>query len=151
VPFWSVPNLRLLGRYTHRVAISNERIVGIDDGQVAFRVRADPTSGKKRTLRLPGPVFIDRFLLHLLPPGFKRIRHYGLLAPAHKTRRLDEARYALAAPAPEPERVESVATFLRRVANIDWHACPRCRRGHFVMIAVIAPQRRPDSQGPGPP
>ena len=101
--------LEYLGRYTHRVAISNERIVGIDDGQVAFRVRADPSSGKKRIMRLPGPAFIDRFFLHVLPKGFKRIRHYGLLAPAHKTRRLAQARSALAAPTPEPEVIESVA------------------------------------------
>ena len=63
--------LEYLGRYTHRVAISNERIVGIDEGQVAFRVRADPGSGKKRTMHLPGPAFIDRFFLRVLPKGFK--------------------------------------------------------------------------------
>lgn len=79
--------LEYLSGYTHRVAILNERIVGmghggLDDGDVAFRVRADAASGKKRTLRLPATEFIDRFLKHVLPTGFKRIRHYGLLAPA---------------------------------------------------------------------
>lgn len=67
--------LEYLGRYTHRVAISNERIVGIDQDGVALRVRADATTGKKRTLRLAGNEFIERFLMHVLPPGFKRIRH----------------------------------------------------------------------------
>ncbi len=78
--------LEYLGRYTHRVAISNERILGIDGNDVLLRVRADPTSGKKRTLRVPGTEFIDRFLQHVLPAGFKRIRHYGLLSPTRKRR-----------------------------------------------------------------
>ena len=143
--------LEYLGRYTHRVAISNERIIGIDDEHVAFRVRADPASGTKRTVRLPGPVFIDRFLLHVLPPGFKRIRHYGLLAPAHKTQRLNAARQALAAPTPEVEVIESVAAFLQRVAGIDWAQCSCCRQGHFVVTAVIAPQRRLAQPAQGPP
>ena len=143
--------LEYLGRYTHRVAISNERIIGIDDEHVAFRVRADPASGTKRTVRLPGPVFIDRFLLHVLPPGFKRIRHYGLLAPAHKTQRLSAARRALAAPTPELAVLESVAAFLHRVAGIDWAQCSCCQQGHFIVTAVIAPQRRLTQPAQGPP
>ena len=143
--------LEYLGRYTHRVAISNERVIGINDEHVAFRVRADPASGTKRTVRLPGPVFIDRFLLHVLPPGFKRIRHYGLLAPAHKTQRLNAARQALAAPTPEVEVIESVAAFLHRVASIDWAQCSCCRQGHFVVTAVIVPQRRLAQPAQGPP
>ena len=143
--------LEYLGRYTHRVAISNERILGVQDGQVAFRVRADPVSGKKRTLHLPGPAFIDRFFLHVLPLGFKRIRHYGLLAPAHKTRRLGEARLALAVPAPEPDVIESVAAFMARVAGIDWTRCTGCAGGHFVVTAVIAPQRLHGPLAHGPP
>jgi len=143
--------LEYLGRYTHRVAISNERIVGVADGKVAFRVRADPESGKKRTLHLSGSAFIDRFFLHLLPNGFKRIRHYGLLAPAHKTRRLEAARRALAVPAPEPAVIESVADFMRRVAGIDWSRCPHCARGHLVVTAVITPQRLQGPLAHGPP
>jgi hypothetical protein len=77
--------LDYLSRYTHRTAISNERIVAIRNGDV--RVRADD-SGEKRVIRIPGAVFIGRFLQHVLPPGFKRIRHYGLLSPAHKRKRL---------------------------------------------------------------
>lgn len=142
--------LEYLGRYTHRVAISNERIVGIGEGKVAFRVRADPESGKKRVMHLPGTAFIDRFLLHVLPKGFKRIRHYGLLAPAHKTRRLGAARQALDVPSPEPVIVESVAAFMERVAHMDWNRCPHCDSGHFAVTAVIRPQRAqvPLAQGP---
>lgn len=132
--------LEYLGRYTHRVAISNERLVGIGAGQVAFRVRADATSGKKRTLRLPGGEFIDRFLLHVLPRGFKRIRHYGLLSPARKRAGLAGARAALNVPAPQPVVIEAVAAFLGRVAGIDWLACPRCRQGQFRVTEPIAPR-----------
>jgi hypothetical protein len=110
--------LDYLARYTHRVAISNERILGMDNGEVTFRVRAD-TSRKKRVVRLPAAEFIDRFLLHLLPPGFKRIRHYGLLGPTRKAARLAAARAALDAPAPEAQVVESVEEFLRRVARLE--------------------------------
>ena len=103
--------LDYLGRYTHRVAISNERILGIDGHEVLLRVRADDASGRKRTLRVPGTEFIDRFLQHVLPCGFKRIRHYGLLAPAHKRTHLAAARAALGAPPPQPVVIETVAAF----------------------------------------
>jgi hypothetical protein len=66
--------LDYLSRYTHRTAISNEPIVAIRDGDVLLRVRADD-SGGKRVIRIPDSVFIGRFLQHVLPPGFKRIRH----------------------------------------------------------------------------
>jgi hypothetical protein len=133
--------LEYLGRYTHRVAISNERIVGIEAGQVAFRVRADAHSGKKRTIRLPGDEFIERFLLHVLPRGFKRIRHYGLLSPARKKDGLAAARAALAVPAPQPVAIEAAAAFLRRVASIEWLACPHCRQGQFGVLEPIPPRR----------
>ncbi len=143
--------LEYLGRYTHRVAISNERIVGMDHGEVAFRVRADATSGKKRTLRLPGTEFIDRFLLHVLPSGFKRIRHYGLLAPARKAGRLALARTALDAPTPDPAVIESVEAFMRRVARIEWRACAHCGMGHFGVTGSLAPVRAPQGLSRGPP
>jgi hypothetical protein len=133
--------LDYLGRYTHRVAISNERIVGIVGHEVAFRVRAEPSSGKKRTIHLPGGEFIDRFVRHVLPQGFKRIRHYGLLSPARKRLGLAGARAALAVPEPNPAVAEATADFLRRVAGIEWLACPHCRQGRFLGIAPISPQR----------
>lgn len=134
--------LAYLGRYTHRVAISNERIVGVHPGEVAFRVRVNGETGKKRTLQLDGAAFIGRFLLHLLPKGFKRIRHYGLLGSAHKATRLAAARAALEAPQPQPLVIESVADFMRRVARIEWAACPHCHGGHFVMVEAIPPLPR---------
>ena len=130
--------LEYLGRYTHRVAISNERILGVGEGQVAFRVRAgQPGEGKKRVMRLTGPEFIRRFLLHTLPPGFKRIRHYGLLGAAKKVERLAAARAALDVPPPDPVVIESVADFLHRVDAIAWRCCPACGAEAMVVTAVI--------------
>jgi Putative transposase/Transposase zinc-binding domain len=88
--------LEYLSRYTHRTAISNERILGMDDLQVKLRVRADDKGGK-RVIRIPGEQFVQRFMQHVLPQGFKRIRHYGLLGPAHKKELLTQARTALQA------------------------------------------------------
>jgi hypothetical protein len=141
--------LDYLGRYTHRVAISNERIVGINGHDVLLRVRADAQSGNKRILRLPGPEFIGRFLLHVLPSGFKRIRHYGLLAPARKSKALAAARAALDVPPPQPAVMESVAGFLRRVARIEYERCPHCGSGHFLVVATLRAQHRPGvARGP---
>ncbi|MFO0208197.1 MAG: transposase, partial [Betaproteobacteria bacterium] len=85
--------LDYLARYTHRTAIGHERILAVRDDGVRLRVRADGNGGKnagknagKKTVRIDGAEFVGRFLQHVLPAGFKRIRHYGLLAPAHKTR-----------------------------------------------------------------
>ena len=143
--------LEYLSRYTHRVAISNERIVSIDHDEVAFRVRTDATTGKKRTLRLAGGEFIDRFLRHVLPTGFKRIRHYGLLAPAHKASRLALARMALAAPVPEQAVIESVDAFMQRVTRFEWRACAHCGKGHFGVTGSLAPVRAPRASSRGPP
>ena len=142
--------LEYLGRYTHRVAISNERIVAIGEAAVAFRVRVNGEGGgKKRTVRLPGTEFIERFVQHVLPRGFKRIRHYGLLGAAHKSARLAAARTALGAPQPQPALIEPVAAFMQRVANIEWAACPHCRLGQFKVLMGIAPQPRcQPSRGP---
>lgn len=134
--------LEYLGRYTHRVAISNERILGIDAEHVVFRVPAGAGLGKKTTLRLSGVEFIDRFLLHVLPAGFKRIRHYGLLSPARKRSGLAAARAALNVSTPSPATVESVADFLRRVAHIEHQRCPCCGSGQMHVVACLPPAPR---------
>jgi hypothetical protein len=130
--------LEYLSRYTHRTAISNERLVAIQDGKVLLRVRADD-SGGRRVIRIPGPIFIGRFLQHVLPQGFKRIRHYGLLASAHKRERLAQARRALQTPEPLFPAVEAAADFLRRVAQRDITRCPRCGQGTLRLVAVLRP------------
>jgi len=125
--------LDYLSRYTHRTAIGNERLVGISGEQVLLRVRADGTGGK-RTIAMPGEQFIARLLQHVLPPGFKRIRHYGLLAPATKTERLATARKLLAMPAANPQAREDAQAFMRRVAAIEIACCPHCRLGRWLVI-----------------
>jgi hypothetical protein len=139
--------LDYLGRYTHRVAISNERIVGIVGNAVAFRVRAN-AEGKKRVLRLPGTAFIERFLLHVLPAGFKRIRHYGLLSPARKKDGLAAARRALKVPPPQAAVIESVADFLRRVARLESVCCPHCGGVFRVTATILAERHGINVRGP---
>ena len=143
--------LDYLGRYTHRVAISNERLVGMDETAVRFRVRATPG---KRVLQLPAEEFIDRFLLHVLPSGFKRIRHYGLLAPAAKATQLSLARQALSVPEPDPVLTATVKDFLQRIGGTEWTRCTHCHEGRFVPTAAIPPQRQampPSISVRGPP
>ena len=109
------------------------------------------TGGKKRVVRIEGVEFVDRFLLHVLPTGFERIRHYGLLAPAHKAQRSALARTAPNAPQPDPIVIESVAQFMQRVTRLDMTACPHCGKGHFVVTGSLAPVRTPTASSRGPP
>ena len=132
--------LDYLARYTHRTAIGNERLVAIDTDKVRLRVRADD-SGAKRTIALDGQQFIGRLLQHVLPSGFKRIRHYGLLAPATKTARLARARQLLAMPAANPQAREDARAFMRRVAAIDVECCPHCKVGRWRVQQQLAADR----------
>lgn len=145
--------LEYLGRYTHRVAICNERILGMEGGSVRFRVRDAANGKRKKVMRLEAGEFIRRFMQHVLPGGFKRIRHYGLLGPAHKAANLAAARAALEAPVPDAVMVESVEAFMQRVAGVEWLNCPHCREGRFQVVEEIPPAReRPTvSNLPRPP
>jgi hypothetical protein len=136
--------LDYLARYTHRTALGHERIVALRDDALALRVRAE--GGGKKIVRIDGAEFVGRFLQHALPSGFKRIRHYGLLAPAHKTRCLAQARAALAMPAPNPIARETVAVFMRRVAHIDIERCPHCH-SRWQPIAQLPPQHGLHARG----
>jgi hypothetical protein len=125
--------LDYLSRYTHRTAIGNERLVAIVGDKLLLRVRADD-SGGKRTIAMPGELFIARLLQHVLPTGFKRLRHYGLLAPAAKAERLTLARQLLAMPQANPQAREDAQAFMRRVAAIEIERCPHCRTGHWRVV-----------------
>jgi Putative transposase/Transposase zinc-binding domain len=125
--------LDYLARYTHRTAIGNERLVGIAGDKVLMRVRADDR-GNKRAIAMPGEQFIARLLLHVLPSGFKRIRHYGLLAPAAKTERLATARRLLAMPQANPRALEDAQAFMRRVAGLEIECCSHCKQGRWRVI-----------------
>jgi hypothetical protein len=128
--------LDYLARYTHRTAIGNERLIAIADQRVLMRVRADDTGGK-RIIVLDGQQFIGRFLQHVLPSGFKRIRHYGLLAPRAKTERLALARRLLAMPAANPRAREDAQAFMRRVAAIEIACCPHCKLGRWHVLQQL--------------
>lgn len=93
--------LAYLGRYTHRVAISNSRLVSIDGDRVTFRWKDYRVGGKQKLMTLDAHEFIRRFLLHTVPDGFHRIRHYGLLANGHRQLKLDLCRSLLDIPLPE--------------------------------------------------
>jgi hypothetical protein len=132
--------LDYLARYTHRTAIGNERLLAIDGATVRLRMRADDHGGK-RTIAMQGQQFIARLLLHVLPPGFKRIRHYGLLAPAAKTHRLALARQLMGMPAINAQAREDAQAFMRRVAAIEIARCPHCRLGHWCVLQELAADR----------
>jgi hypothetical protein len=118
--------LEYLSRYSHRTAIGNERIQHVTPDEVVFTARADARGGKRR-VRLPTAEFIGRLLLHVLPRGVQRIRHYGVLANGCKKAQLAQARAALQQPAPNPQAVESAQAFMARVAQAHIFTCPKCR------------------------
>ncbi len=93
--------------------------------------------GGKRLKRLAGTEFVRRFLLHVLPSGSKRIRHYGVLAPCCKAHKLAAARLALQMPAPKREAMESAQAFMARVAKMDVDVCPCCKVGRLQVMAVL--------------
>ena len=148
--------LDYLSRYTHRTAIGNERIGHIGAGHVAFTVRADDHGGK-RMVRLEGTEFVRRFLLHVLPTGIKRIRHYGILASACKSARLGAARLALNLPFINPRAAESARIFMMRVARTDVLLCPCCKSAMLQVVTTLPGLRQlpppgsqvsPQSRGP---
>lgn len=131
-----------LGRYTHRIAISETRLIRVDDQRVKFRVRRGADRTPPRTVTLPGAEFLRRFLQHVLPPGFQRLRHYGLTASRCKQAQLAQCRQQLHVTAPEHRPLESVEAFWMRVANLDIHRCPDCG-GVLQLSASLPPVRAP--------
>src|SRR5690606_29369736 len=95
--------LKYLARYTHRVAISNSRLLNIEEGQVTFRYKDYAQGSQSRTMTLAATEFLRRFLLHVLPDGLMRIRHYGFLANRFREKKLARCRELLEMPAPVPE------------------------------------------------
>ena len=138
--------LNYLGRYTHRVAISNNRLLSCTDTAVRFRYHDYAHGNRRKVLELEPAEFIRRFLLHVLPSGFMRIRHYGILANRAKCHKLALARKALNhQSAPTPSEPESVEAFWLRVANFDVHQCPHCKAGR---MRVVGPIQLPRARAP---
>lgn len=134
--------LQYLGRYTHRTALSNERLVSLEHAVVRFRYKDYAHGARRRVMALGAAEFLRRFALHVLPHGFMRIRHYGLIANRNKHTLLAQARTALEAPTPAPVATppESPAAFWQRIAALDIEQCPHCRLGRLRLIARFAPQ-----------
>jgi hypothetical protein len=133
--------LAYLGRYTHRVAIANSRLVAIEDGQVAFRWKDYRHHDKAKVMTLAADEFIRRFLLHTLPDGFHRIRHYGFLANGHRAAKLDLCRRLLGATKPQP--VPPAADYREhylRITGRSLDVCPCCG-GLMRTIGAISPAR----------
>jgi len=137
--------LQYLGRYTHRTAISNERLVSLDPQTVRFRYKDYAHGERRKTMTLDAMEFLRRFTLHVLPRGFNRIRHYGLLANRNKRALLARARAALDASAPVQAKAtpESMRAFWQRVAGIDIERCLHCRHGTLRLVAILIPQTHP--------
>lgn len=143
--------LEYLSRYTHRTAIGNERVRAVNHSAVTFTVRADDHGGKRR-VRLDGAEFVRRFMLHILPTGIKRIRHFGMLASTCKAHKLAAARQALQMSAVNTQALESAQAFMARVASIDVSLCPCCKVGRLHVASVLAGQPRlPAPQAKGAP
>jgi hypothetical protein len=123
--------LRYLARYTHRIAISESRLLGMDRDRVYFGAKDYADGGQRRTLALRGEEFIRRFLLHILPRGFMRVRHYGFLANCHRRRKLALIRECLAEETGlSPTAVTAPPPgFPRRVMGL----CPACGRDKLTM------------------
>jgi hypothetical protein len=127
--------LNYLGRYNHRVALSNDRILDIENGQVTLSYRDRKDGDQKKTMTLDAHEFIRRFLLHVLPDGFMRIRHFGFLANRSKKHLLPQCRKLLDLDPALPRcPTESAKDLLLRITGVDLSRCPCCHNG--TMIAV---------------
>ena len=119
-----------IGRYTHRVAITNTRLVDVRDGQVCFTSRNRRHGDRLETMTVDAHTFLHRFLLHVLPTGFVRLRHYGFLANRCKARTLPQCRQLLGQVSPPALREPlTVAQWMRLVAGVDLTQCPQCGAG----------------------
>jgi hypothetical protein len=127
-----------LGRYTHRVAISNNRILSLDNGKVTFKWRDYRDGKKEKNMTITAEEFIRRFLLHILPNGFTKIRHFGLLASRNKTIRLRLCKKLTGTPEkPKPREKASYFQLLEKLTGKDFSICPCCGIGRLSRAAPV--------------
>ena len=132
-----------VGRYTHGVALSNHRLLDIDGGRVRFRWR-DYRDQRQKTLTLSAEEFIRRFLLHVLPDRFQRIRYYGLLGNRYREQKLARCRQLLNMPSPEPPVAQDYRDRFEQLTGVSLRRCPVCQRGRMLVVEVLpATGRRP--------
>jgi putative transposase len=123
--------IKYLARYTHRVAIANGRLLSFAEGRVTFRWRDSAHGNKQKVMSLDAVEFIRRFLLHILPCGFVKIRHYGFLANGVRAARVELCRSLL------PPVVPAADSLTPEQHRAIRRACPACGAGRMVVIAVI--------------
>ncbi|CAN2045952.1 hypothetical protein GMMP13_230001 [Candidatus Magnetomoraceae bacterium gMMP-13] len=129
--------LDYLGRYVHRVAISNNRIVKVENDKVTFLYR-DNSEGELKPLTIDVEEFIRRFFLHALPENFYRIRNYGFLSTRNKKKDLAICRELLGGSSELPETEEiSVKDFMLKHTGVDITICPHCKKGKVKTIDEI--------------
>lgn len=133
--------LDYIGRYTHRVAISNQRIVNIENGKVTFTYRDRRNNNTLKTMTLEAKEFIRRFLLHVLPDGFVRIRHFGFLANRYKKENIQQCKEIIGYPEQIPETSEKTSQDLMiELTGVDITICPCCKKGSMRVVAEIPAQ-----------
>lgn len=144
--------LDYLGRYTHRIAISNNRLIDIDDGKVRFAWKDYRDESRRKVMTLDAGEFIRRFLIHVLPSGFQRIRYYGFLGNRYRKQKLALCRELLGMPQPqesdEPQPAVDYRDKVERLTGTSLRECPFCHHGHMICIDVI---ERIPSRLPRPP
>lgn len=134
--------LQYLGRYTHRIAISNNRILSFNDKEVSFRWRDYADGDKQKVMTLKADEFIRRFLLHALPNRYVRIRHFGILANRRRKENIALCRKLLGTSRTTvKETKETWQQQLLRITGIDVTSCPVCKTGRMVTIDVLLPSR----------
>ncbi len=138
-PFGSAQTvLDYLGRYTHRVALSNDRILQVQDGEVTLSYRDRRDGDRKKTITLEAQEFICRFLLHVLPQGFMRIRHFGFLANRSKKQALGRCRKLFDLdPVLPPSPFLSAKDLLLKIIGVDLSRCPSCREGTMIVVGDL--------------
>ena len=131
-----------LSRYTYRIAISDRRLVSMNDDRVSFRWKNYRTGGQQQTMSLTGEEFVRRWLLHVLPQGLMRIRHYGFLANCHRRTKLEQIRNCLASGA-ELEASDSVESSpVACPTGPQLSCCPQCHEDCLQVVGEIDPRRR---------
>jgi hypothetical protein len=130
--------LDYLGRYTHRVALSNDRILQVENGKVTLSYRDRKDGDRKKTTNLEAHEFIRRFLLHVLPDGFMRIRHFGFLANRSKKQALAQCRKILKIDATLPQIPNrSAKELLLNLTGVDLSRCPCCNKGTMIVVGEL--------------
>jgi Putative transposase/Transposase zinc-binding domain len=133
--------LDYVGRYTHRVAISNNRLLDIENDQVRFQWKDYRTGGQVKAMTLSADEFIRRFLLHVLPGGFQRIRYYGFLGNRYRQEKLDQCRRLLGMQMPGPPaipiREQDYRDRYEDLTGCSLRQCPQCQRGRMVLVAIL--------------